>query len=41
MIGEELKSYAAPRDSFQIIEESLAGVAFVLLLLMAAIVRPW
>ena len=33
MIGEELKSYAAPRDSFQIIEEA---TAFLGLLLLAA-----
>ena len=30
-----------PRDSFQVIEEGAACVAFVVLLLIAAIVRPW
>lgn len=41
MIGEELKHYRAAPDSFAIIEESAAFVAFVALLLIAAIVGPW
>ena len=30
-----------PRDSFQLLDETLAGVAFVVLLLLAAMLRPW
>ena len=38
---DDLRHYRAPVDAFQVIEESAAGIAFVVLLLIAAIVRPW
>ena len=40
-LPSDLKDYRAPADAFQIIEESAAGVAFVVLLILAAIVGPW
>ena len=38
---DDLKAYKAPVDAFQVIEEGAACVAFFVLLLIAAIVRPW
>ena len=40
-LPSDLKDYRAPVDAFQLIEESLAGVAFVVLLILAAMLRPW
>ena len=39
-LPSDLKAYRAPVDAFQLIEESAAGVAFVVLLILAAMMGP-
>ena len=40
-LPEDLRDFKAPVDGFQLLDETLAGVAFVVLLLLAAMLRPW
>ena len=40
-LPSDLSDYRSPVDAFQVIEESAAGVAFVVLLILAAMLRPW
>ena len=40
-LPDDLRDYRAEPDAFALIEEGAACVAFVVLLVLAAIVRPW